>query len=89
MSNELSHIVGRAETKAVKAAEKADAAGAAWADVNAQIQAREDKTARLRAARLAQAEKEIADAVEAATEAPSPNVSKDLGRRIHRKRLST
>ena len=87
MSNEPSHVVGRAETKAVKAAEKADAAGAAWADVNAQVQAREDKTARLRAARLAQAERAIAEAAEAAIKTPSPNAPNDATRRIHRKKL--
>ncbi|RYY17706.1 MAG: hypothetical protein EON55_01495 [Alphaproteobacteria bacterium] len=88
MSNEPSHVVGRAETKAVKAAEKADAAGAAWADVNAQVQAREDKTARLRAARLAQAEMVSADIEEAVIKAPSSSVSKEPGRRIHRKKLT-
>ena len=59
MADEPSHIRDRAETKAAKQAEKREKAAEVWAEVNAGQKAVEDRTARLRAARLAnEAEKQ-------------------------------
>lgn len=48
-----SGAVGRAETKAAREAERSEAAAAVWADVERERRARDERTARLRAQRLA------------------------------------
>lgn len=55
MPDNPSHVQDRRETKAAKAAEKQEDATAVWASVEAERRAVEDKTARLRAMRLAKA----------------------------------
>ena len=53
MSEHDSSAIGRAETRAAKMAEREQQAAAVWAEVEAERQAVEERTARLRAARLA------------------------------------
>lgn len=48
-----SHIVDRNETKAAKSAERERVAHAAWTDVHNASKAQDEKTERLKAARLA------------------------------------
>lgn len=48
-----SGAAGRAETKSAKAAERQNQAAAVWAEVEAERQALDERTARLRAARRA------------------------------------
>jgi hypothetical protein len=53
MSRDPSHVVDRAETKAAKAAEQQARASAIWEEIEADRQAFDDRTERLRALRLA------------------------------------
>jgi hypothetical protein len=53
MSENPSHVQGYRETKAAKAAEKLDQANEVWAEVEAERRAVDQRTARLRAMRLA------------------------------------
>jgi hypothetical protein len=54
MSEKPSHVVDRIETKAAKSAERERVAHSAWADVHDASKARDEKTERLKAQRLAQ-----------------------------------
>ena len=54
MSEKPSHIVDRIDTKAAKEAEREVVAHSAWADVHDATKARDEKTERLKAQRLAQ-----------------------------------
>jgi hypothetical protein len=53
MSDHPSHVQGFRETKAAKAAERYDRANEVWAEVEAARQAVDERTAKLRAMRLA------------------------------------
>jgi hypothetical protein len=53
MSENRSHVQGYRGTKAAKAAEKLDQANEVWAEVEAERRADDERTARLRAIRLA------------------------------------
>ncbi|MBA9063873.1 hypothetical protein GGQ91_003274 [Methylobacterium fujisawaense] len=53
MSENSSHVQGFRETKAAKAAERYDRANEVWAEVEADRRAIDERTARLRAMRLA------------------------------------
>lgn len=55
MSENPSHIQDRRETKAAKVAERREEAEAVWAEVEAERRAMDERTAKLRALRLAQA----------------------------------
>lgn len=48
-----SHVVDRIETKAAKDAERERIAQAAWSELNEALRARDEKTERLKALRLA------------------------------------
>ncbi|KQP82911.1 MULTISPECIES: hypothetical protein [unclassified Methylobacterium] len=48
-----SHVVDRIETKAAKLAERDRVAEAAWSELRESLQARDEKTERLKAQRLA------------------------------------
>jgi hypothetical protein len=54
MSDLPSHLRDRAETKAARAADRERNAQEVWAQVEAEQRAREEKTERLKALRLAQ-----------------------------------
>lgn len=54
MDHRDSGAVGRAETKAARKAERSEAAAAVWADVERERRKLDERTARLRAQRLAQ-----------------------------------
>lgn len=53
MSENPSHVQGYRETRAAKAAERYDRANEVWAEVEAERRAVDERTARLRAMRLA------------------------------------
>ena len=53
MSESPSHVQGYRETKAAKASERYTQANEVWAEVEAERQAVDEKTAKLRALRLA------------------------------------
>ncbi|MBN4094777.1 MULTISPECIES: hypothetical protein [Methylobacterium] len=53
MSENPSHVQGYRETKAAKAAERHNQANEVWAEVEAERQAFDERTAKLRAMRLA------------------------------------
>lgn len=53
MSESPSHVQNRRETKAAKAAERRDEAEAVWTQVEAERRAVDERTAKLRALRLA------------------------------------
>jgi hypothetical protein len=53
MSENPSHVQGYRETKAAKAAERYNQANEVWAEVEADRKAVDDRTAKLRAMRLA------------------------------------
>jgi len=53
MSENPSHVQGYRETKAARAAERQDQANAVWAEVEAERRDVEERTAKLRALRLA------------------------------------
>ncbi|QEE41542.1 MULTISPECIES: hypothetical protein [unclassified Methylobacterium] len=53
MSENPSHVQGYRETKAARAAERHDQANAVWAEVEAERRGVEERTAKLRAMRLA------------------------------------
>jgi hypothetical protein len=53
MPEKPSHIIDRNETKAAKSAERERVAQSAWADVHDASKAQDEKTERLKAARLA------------------------------------
>jgi hypothetical protein len=53
MSRDQSHDIDRAETKAAKAAEQQARAAAVWNEIEAGRRALDERTARLRALRLA------------------------------------
>jgi hypothetical protein len=53
MSENPSHVQGYRETKAAKATERYDQANEVWAEVEAERRAVDERTAKLRAMRLA------------------------------------
>ncbi|MGU3402116.1 hypothetical protein [Methylobacterium brachiatum] len=53
MDRQDSGAVGRAETKAAREAERSEAAAAVWAELERERREVDDRTARLRALRLA------------------------------------
>lgn len=53
MDQRDSGAIGRAETRAAKEAQRQQEAATVWAEIEAQRQAVDDRTERLRAARLA------------------------------------
>lgn len=53
MPEQPSHVVDRIETKAAKVAERDRVAHQAWSELHESIQARDEKTERLKALRLA------------------------------------
>ncbi|GEP08002.1 hypothetical protein [Methylobacterium oxalidis] len=54
MPDRPSHVVDRAETRAARTADRQRVAQEVWAEIEEQQRARDDKTERLRAMRLAQ-----------------------------------